>query len=306
MSKAANRKGVCAEERIRAIHLAAQAAGTTCLETQWLGSDGRHRYRCKHGHEWTQRGHLCIKRPHCPKCGHAALYKRENLSLMHEAARARGGECLSDEYLGLAARYRFRCKLGHEWMAEGKTMLKKGTWCGACSREASKRAELPRPYRSLAAWGLERLDCRSPQQRLDLCKDSTLERMKAWAQGHGGSCLSEQYTGAGRYRFRCARGHEWSASSKRVFAGVWCRQCEQEAWRVRSPATRSASPALQKSAGGAQERRAARASESCHCQGCEVGGEEPGLQRTLAQSEESSTAAGSNPRTSRTCGAVTN
>lgn len=247
MNKPANRKGPSPEERIRAIHVAAQAAGTMCLETQWLGSDGRHRYRCKHGHEWTQRGHLCVERPHCPKCGRASLYKRENLALMHEAAKARGGECLSDEYRGLAARYHFRCQHGHEWMTEGKAMLKKGTWCGACSA-SSRRGKVPGPHSSVIAWELEALELRSQQDLLDRCKDSVLASMQALAQARGGKCLSEQYIGVGRYRFRCAHGHEWSDSSKRVLAGAWCRPCEQAVRRERMLARRSSSNVLPKGA----------------------------------------------------------
>lgn len=240
MSKPTKHKGVCAEERIRAVHLAAQAAGTTCLETQWLGSDGRHRFHCKQGHEWTQRGYLCARRPHCPKCGHRpSLYKRENFVLLHEAARARGGECLSGEYLGLAARYRFRCRHGHEWTAEGKTVLRKGTWCRACWRASCGVAKPPKPeqpYPGSARAPAARL---TQQEWLDRCKDSVLERMKALAQARGGCCLSEQYTGAGRYRFRCAQGHEWMTSSKRLFDGGWCRLCKREAGCKEVPAERS-------------------------------------------------------------------
>lgn len=61
-----------AKERMAAIHAAARAAGIKCLETQWIGWNQPHRFRCAHGHEWTTRGSDCLHLQHCPACAEGA------------------------------------------------------------------------------------------------------------------------------------------------------------------------------------------------------------------------------------------
>jgi hypothetical protein len=46
------------------------------------------------------------------------------------------------------------------------------------------------------------------------------------AEERGGLCLSNAYTGVSTYyRFRCADGHEWEATAKKVKEGRWCPEC---------------------------------------------------------------------------------
>jgi hypothetical protein len=57
----------------------------------------------------------------------------------------------------------------------------------------------------------------------------TIEEMRDIAKSHGGECLSPKYTGlSGHLLWRCAEGHEWSASARNVrHARSWCPICAE-------------------------------------------------------------------------------
>ncbi len=51
---------------------------------------------------------------------------------LREAARFRGGDCLSDELLGMGRQLRFKCAFEHEFEASPTLVLKAGHWCPEC------------------------------------------------------------------------------------------------------------------------------------------------------------------------------
>lgn len=54
----------------------------------------------------------------------------------------------------------------------------------------------------------------------------TLQDMQEAAVERGGQCLSTQYIDSTvKLRWRCSRGHEWSARPSSIRAGTWCRLC---------------------------------------------------------------------------------
>ena len=55
------------------------------------------------------------------------------MKLMQQHAKAKGGECLSTEYINRKTKLRWRCAEGHEWEATSHH-VKRGTWCGTCYR----------------------------------------------------------------------------------------------------------------------------------------------------------------------------
>lgn len=55
------------------------------------------------------------------------------------AAAARGGKCLSTEYLGLAVKYWWQCSLGHKWEALGSSIVHRKSWCPQCHRDRISR-----------------------------------------------------------------------------------------------------------------------------------------------------------------------
>ena len=205
-----------------AMHESSQAAGVTCLDTTWHGSQHRYRFLCEHGHESLRTVTAQRRRPDCPVCTHErngqARLKTDNLVWFKDYAKFRGGRCLSTVYLGARANYRFRCAHGHEWEASG-TNIYAGKWCGACAIAAMKG----RPLSEAA----------HRQARLAKLLPDGLERLQNKARERGGECLSPQYLGTRlKHRFRCAEGHEWEAAGSSILSGLWCSQCRYAARRL--------------------------------------------------------------------------
>jgi hypothetical protein len=115
------------------------------------------------------------------------------LAKLHQLAQDKGGRCLSDAYLGAAARYSFRCAKGHEWEARGINIVK-GVWCQLCSFDA---------------------------------KRLSIEHAHEAAMARGGRCLSDSYVNSNlKLRWLCDRGHEWQAPLSNVRSGHWCKRCD--------------------------------------------------------------------------------
>ncbi len=55
----------------------------------------------------------------------------------------------------------------------------------------------------------------------------SLSDLRSLAQSHGGRCLARTYRGYyEKYRFRCAKGHEWAATAETVvLLKHWCELC---------------------------------------------------------------------------------
>lgn len=185
-------------------------AGIACLDDMWRGYKATYVFRCSEGHTWRRLPKHLSTNPGCPVCCQLSRQQKrrfEGLDRLRQAAKVRGGECLSHSYLGTAQRYRFRCAAGHEWLAAGADILSKGQWCGICANQAKRER-----YR--LADGLQRLH--------------------ALAGRRGGICQGTDYAGmAAKYLFRCAAGHEWQATGKRISRGAWCPQCELDSRRGR-------------------------------------------------------------------------
>lgn len=117
---------------------------------------------------------------------------------MQALAEARGGKCLSSEYLGGSTKLRWQCQCGEEWNAT-PAYTKAGKWCPKCSNGGPLRK---RKY------------------------EKAFELLKQIAKNFGGECLSETYVNATtKLLWRCAEGHEWWDYPKRIRKGRWCPEC---------------------------------------------------------------------------------
>lgn len=200
----------CADdERMALLHTKAASIGATCLDATWKGPSARYGFRCQQGHTWSRSWPACFKNMQCAICVHEASKKarlRANgLDSLRQAAVARDGACESDTYLGSAARYGFRCTVGHQWQTTGQEVLR-GSWCGICANNERKEAYL--------------------------LPDGLL-RLQAMAASKSGICLAAEYVGSNlQYAFRCAGGHEWRATGARILRGSWCLRCTHDAKRL--------------------------------------------------------------------------
>jgi hypothetical protein len=63
----------------------------------------------------------------------------------------------------------------------------------------------------------------------------SLDELKEIAKAKGGKCLSLTYYGTnGAYKFRCAKGHEWTTQGTYIFKGKWCSECNRELRKIKS------------------------------------------------------------------------
>jgi hypothetical protein len=200
---------VCARsQRLKLDEMCRLAAerGGRCLSNTYLNNHTRLLWECKQGHRW--RAMACNVKDRVRKRGTWCLQcynlrrrfrSRGTLERLKAVAFSRGGACLSKEYVNSKAKVRWRCDQLHEWRATPDTVVQ-GSWCPVCARN----------------------------RRL------TLKELRALAIRNGGRCLSRKYVNKQTaLRWRCERGHRWSAPPGRIRQGAWCRTCANE--RRRSP-----------------------------------------------------------------------
>jgi hypothetical protein len=121
---------------------------------------------------------------------------KSSLNDMRELAKAKGGKCLSTEYVNGRTKLIWECAEGHTWETCPEnvkgTKNRKGSWCLECS-------------------GNKRL---------------TIEEMHKLAAERGGKCLSDKYVNsATKLKWECRDGHVWEATQYSIRAGGWCAEC---------------------------------------------------------------------------------
>ena len=153
-------------------------------------------WECSEGHQWSasfksvRQGRWC---PHCAGNARRSLEDAQGLALR------RGGMCLSTTYVNNHADLVWRCRDGHEWNANFRS-VQAGTWCPYCARN----------------------------RRLSLKDVQDLAIKK------GGILLSKEYINVRQHlKWRCRQGHEWLASVNGVkHGGTWCPRCAVESRRL--------------------------------------------------------------------------
>lgn len=174
------------KQTIDDMRVLARQRGGDCLSDEYLGVDAKLKWRCANGHVWENRPAKIKKGQWCPFC----IGKHKTIEDMKALAKARGGDCLSENYTNTSTPLRWRCEHGHEWEARPGNILF-GTWC---------------PY------------CRGQRQ--------SIADLKTLAKGRGGDCLSSDYRGATKkHLWRCRDGHTWHAAPNSIKNGSWCPKC---------------------------------------------------------------------------------
>ncbi len=174
-------------------------------------------WECVRGHRWKAlpsnvKGSSRKRGTWCLKCANLrrVFNSPGDIEKMRDLARARGGRCLSQEYVNSNTRLEWECEQGHRWRAVPRT-VSAGSWCPICARN----------------------------QRL------TLEEFQTLARRRGGKCLSSEYKNKEtKLRWRCSLGHDWFAKPGDVKKGSWCRKCaiERRRSRWKKPVTDSPLP----------------------------------------------------------------
>lgn len=169
-----------------------------CLSNQYKNSSVKLKWECSEGHIW-QASPTSIKfGSWCAECSNLknAESKKLNISVMKLEAKKRGGVCLSKDYTNSLTKLKWRCAKGHIWESLPSS-IRSGRWCPKCSKSvgASKRKD-------------------------------TIENMQTIAQKKNGICLSKKYNDSKtKLKWKCGKGHIWSATPTSVKHLSWCPIC---------------------------------------------------------------------------------
>lgn len=68
---------------------------------------------------------------------------RLSIEILREVAREKGGECVSDAYVGSKQKISCRCEAGHEWSAAVSSVID-GRWCRVRG-DSQRRSPASRP-----------------------------------------------------------------------------------------------------------------------------------------------------------------
>jgi hypothetical protein len=161
------------------------------LVGEWRGKKKRHHFNCSTGHDWHTLGKYPLRGNGCPKC---AINRKLTSSEVNERLAKRDIK-LMGEWQGINNKNRFVCSAGHEWEAEGGSVVNHGCGCPTCNGA-----------------GFTPLTTEEVNSRL-------LSR---------GICLVQEWSGADHAnRFRCNLGHEWETTGSGVVSGYFsgCPEC---------------------------------------------------------------------------------
>ena len=118
--------------------------------------------------------------------------KKELLEDTKRLAKARGGECLAEEYINSSAKMDFVCAEGHKFIS-CRGYVQAGTWCSKCSG-----------------------------------RGRTIEDMRLLAEGNGGQFLSPYFKlMSEKYLWECKEGHQWDSTAQNIKSGKWCPDCRR-------------------------------------------------------------------------------
>ncbi|NOU95914.1 hypothetical protein GC093_22205 [Paenibacillus sp. LMG 31456] len=128
--------GKCAGNQpltIADMHETARQRNGLCLSNEYINSQTHLLWQCEQGHTWKATASDVRSGRWCKKCStkRRSEARKDTIEEMHELARQRGGECLTDVYVNSQTHLIWRCGRGHEWPAKPNN-IKNGTWCPRC------------------------------------------------------------------------------------------------------------------------------------------------------------------------------
>lgn len=121
------------DKAIQMLQEIASTRGGRCLSKSYADGKKKLRWQCALGHEWEAATNNIRQGSWCPECAKKVRGpKRLGIEVCRQAAYAKGGECLSAEYVNTDTKLRWRCAEGHEWEAIPDSVVRRGTWCPKC------------------------------------------------------------------------------------------------------------------------------------------------------------------------------
>lgn len=172
-----------------------------CLSRVYKNNRTKLRWRCQRGHTWKAaldhvKGSERRTGTWCPIC---AGTRKKTIAEFQSIAKAKGGKCLSKQYVNINGKLRWKCEAGHIWSTTPRKIIL-GRWCPIC--------------------GVEK---RSKGRR------TTIEEIRELCRKRGGRCLSSEYkSGHQKLAIECAKGHRWKTRLSLIKRGTWCKKCHDK------------------------------------------------------------------------------
>ena len=122
--------------------------------------------------------------------------RKWNLEKIQQLAIQKGGQCISDNYLGYQMPLEWVCLYGHTWKSKLTNVASKNRWCPHCA----------------------------PNRRL------VLNDIQNKAIKNAGVCVSKSVeNGSLKFVFKCDQNHVFKASGYKIMGGQWCPLCAKNA-----------------------------------------------------------------------------
>jgi len=135
--------GVWKRKYLEEMQKIAKARGGKLLSKFYINSQTKLRWRCSKGHIWEAVPTSIKAGSWCRICSFKIIAAKKRIHTIEEMralAKAKGGLCLSANYVSFESKLRWRCAKGHGWETPPSSVLS-GHWCPIC---AGKRPK-PRP-----------------------------------------------------------------------------------------------------------------------------------------------------------------
>jgi hypothetical protein len=113
----------------------------TCMSDIYTGAREKLLWQCERGHKWYAVPGRIKRGSWCPVC---AGNQKLRLGDYRALAARYGGKCLSKKYPNNDAKLRWRCAIGHEWLATGSS-VRRGSWCATCAHSRRRGALRRKP-----------------------------------------------------------------------------------------------------------------------------------------------------------------
>lgn len=176
--------------------------------------------------------------------------KRCTIEECHELAKARGGKCLSEQYLDTKTIMRWQCENGHIFSVP-HSRIKRGHWCAECL--GLKKHDDNYCHEIANKYGITCLSekyinvvthlkwkclvghiwfatCSSIVRTKGKCQEcekwNFFNQCCVKAFDHGGICLGNHYENAWhKIQFKCEYGHLFLKSYAKLNGDEWCPEC---------------------------------------------------------------------------------
>jgi len=121
---------VFGRKKLIEMKLLAQQRKGECLSTNYYDSYTKLIWKCREGHTWKAHPHS-VKNSNswCPFC---AGKVKKTVGDMIELASSKGGEFISNEYLGLSEKHSWKCGEGHIWRDTPANLISNDFCCPIC------------------------------------------------------------------------------------------------------------------------------------------------------------------------------